>query len=111
MILTKPIGSGVVNTAVKAEMAFESSMQEAIKVMSSLNKKAKEVIEKYPISACTDVTGFGLLGHCAEMASASKVSFDIYVDDVAYIDGAVELAQMGLVPAVPIRIGNIPVIW
>ena len=99
LILTKPIGSGVVNTAVKAEMAFESSMQEAIKVMSSLNKKAKEVIEKYPISACTDITGFGLLGHCAEMASASKVSFDIYVDDVAYIDGAVELAQMGLVPA------------
>ena len=95
LILTKPIGSGVVNTAVKAEMAFESSMQEAIKVMSSLNKKAKEVIEKYPISACTDITGFGLLGHCAEMASASKVSFDIYVDDVAYIDGAV----------------NIPVIW
>ena len=80
-------------------MAPESSMQEAIKVMSSLNKKAKEVIEKYPISACTDVTGFGLLGHCAEMASASEVSFDIYVDDVAYIDGAVELAQMGLVPA------------
>lgn len=99
LILTKPIGSGVVNTAVKAEMASESSMQEAIKVMSSLNKKAKEVIEKYPISACTDVTGFGLLGHCAEMASASEVSFDIYVDDVAYIDGAVELAQMGLVPA------------
>ena len=98
LILTKPIGSGVVNTAVKAEMAFENSMQEAIKVMSSLNKKAKEVIEKYPISACTDVTGFGLLGHCAEMASASQVSFDIYVDDVAYIDGAVELAQMGLVP-------------
>ena len=99
LILTKPIGSGVVNTAVKAEMASENSMQEAIKVMSSLNKKAKEVIEKYPISACTDVTGFGLLGHCAEMASASEVSFDIYVDDVAYIDGAVELALMGLVPA------------
>lgn len=99
LILTKPIGSGVVNTAVKAEMASESSMQEAIRVMSSLNKKAKQVIEKYPISACTDVTGFGLLGHCAEMASASKVSFDIQVDDVAYIDGAVELAQMGLVPA------------
>ena len=99
LILTKPIGSGVVNTAVKAEMAPESSMQEAIRVMSSLNKKAKEVIEKYPISACTDVTGFGLLGHCAEMASASQVSFDIRVNDVAYINGAVELAQMGLVPA------------
>lgn len=99
LILTKPIGSGVVNTAAKAEMAPESSMQEAIRVMSSLNKKAKEVIEKYPISACTDVTGFGLLGHCAEMASASQVSFDIQVNDVAYIDGAMELAQMGLVPA------------
>ena len=109
LILTKPIGSGVVNTAVKAEMASENSMQEAIKVMSSLNKKAKEVIEKYPISACTDVTGFGLLGHCAEMASASEVSFDIYVDDVAYIDGAVH--RWDSCRQVLIRIGNIPVIW
>lgn len=99
LILTKQIGSGIINTAVKAEMASEEAMQEAITVMSSLNKKAKEVIENYPITACTDITGFGLLGHCAEMASASEVTFELYVDDIPYISEAVSLAQMGLVPA------------
>ena len=68
LILTKPIGSGVVNTAVKAQMASEEAAKDAVRVMSSLNKNAKEVFERYEISACTDVTGFGLLGHCAEMA-------------------------------------------
>ena len=63
LILTKPIGSGVVNTAVKAQMASEEAANDAIRVMASLNKYAKEVFERYEISACTDVTGFGLLGH------------------------------------------------
>lgn len=99
LILTKQIGSGIINTAAKAEMASESAIQEAITVMSSLNKKAKEVIETYPITACTDITGFGLLGHCAEMASASEVTFALRVDDIAYIEDAVSFAKMGLVPA------------
>ena len=59
LILTKPIGSGVVNTAVKAQMASEEAARDAVRVMSSLNKNAKEVFERYEISACTDVTGFG----------------------------------------------------
>lgn len=99
LILTKQIGSGIINTAAKAEMASESAIQEAITVMSSLNKKAKEVIETYPITACTDITGFGLLGHCAEMASASEVTFELHVDDIAYMEDAVSFAKMGLVPA------------
>ena len=61
LILTKQIGNGVVNTAIKAEMASQRAIKEAETVMSSLNKKAKEVVEKYDVSACTDVTGFGLL--------------------------------------------------
>ena len=73
LILTKQIGSGVVNTAIKAQMASEAAISEAITVMSSLNKKGKEVVEKYPVTACTDITGFGLLGHCAEMASAVRL--------------------------------------
>ena len=77
LILTKPIGSGVVNTAVKAQMASEEAAKDAVRVMSSLNKNAKEVFERYEISACTDVTGFGLLGHCAEMASASEVTLEL----------------------------------
>ena len=99
LILTKQIGSGIVNTAIKAQMASDEAMQEAIKVMSSLNKKAKDVVEKYPVTACTDITGFGLLGHCAEMASASEVTFELHVEDVAYMREAVSYAKMGLVPA------------
>ena len=99
LILTKQIGSGIVNTAVKAEMASKQAEEEAITVMSSLNKKAKEAAEKYPVSACTDITGFGLLGHCAEMASASDVTLEIHVRDTAYIEEAVGYAKMGLIPA------------
>ena len=99
LILTKQIGSGVINPAVKAQMAPESARRETEFVMASLNKKAKQVVEKYDVSACTDVTGFGLLGHSVEMASASDVTFDIRVKDVAYMEDAIACAKMGLVPA------------
>lgn len=99
LILTKPIGSGIVNTAVKAGMASEAATQDVIRVMASLNKTAKEVIQNYPISACTDVTGFGLLGHCAEMASASNVTLLICPEQIARVTEADRYAKMGLVPA------------
>ena len=99
LVLTKQIGSGVVNTAIKAEMASESAIKEAQTVMASLNKLGKQVVEKYDVSACTDITGFGLLGHCIEMASASEVTFEINVRDVAYFEDAIDYAKMGLVPA------------
>lgn len=99
LILTKQIGTGIVNTAIKAEMASEAAVKEAVTVMASLNKKAKEVVEKYDVSACTDITGFGLLGHCVEMASASEVTFELHVEDIAYLEEAVSYAQMGLIPA------------
>lgn len=99
LILTKQIGTGIVNTAIKAEMASEAAVKEAVTVMASLNKKAKEVVEKYDVSACTDITGFGLLGHCIEMASASEVTFELHVEDIAYLEEAISYAQMGLIPA------------
>lgn len=99
LILTKQIGSGIVNTAVKADMASKEIIDEAIVVMTSLNKKAKEVIENYNISSCTDITGFGLIGHSIEMAEGSNVSFEINVNKVPVISDAIEYAQMGLVPA------------
>ena len=99
LVLTKPIGSGIVNTAVKAGMASEEAIQDVVRVMVSLNKKAKEVIQNYPISACTDITGFGLLGHCAEMSSASEVTFELCPKEVARVTGADSYAKMGLVPA------------
>ena len=98
LILTKQIGTGIVNTAIKAQMASDNSIKEAVTVMSSLNKKGKEVVEKYPVTACTDITGFGLLGHCAEMASASEVTFELGVEGIAYLEDAISYAKMGLVP-------------
>lgn len=99
LVLTKQIGSGVVNTAIRAEMASASAIREAQTVMASLNQKGKRVVEKYNVSACTDITGFGLLGHCVEMASASEVTFEINVRDVAYFADAIDYAKMGLIPA------------
>ena len=99
LILTKQIGSGIINTAVKAEMASDTAVREVVTAMTSLNKKAKEVLDGFPIHACTDVTGFGLLGHCIEMAEASQVTFSLNVRDVAYFDDAISYAKMGLVPA------------
>ncbi len=99
LVLTKQIGSGIVNTAIKAEMASPAAIREAQTVMASLNKLGKQVVERYDVSACTDITGFGLLGHCVEMASASEVTFELKVKDIAYLEDAVDYAKMGLVPA------------
>ena len=99
LILTKQIGSGIVNTAIKAEMASEEAVKEAVKVMTSLNAKAGEVVTKYPVNACTDITGFGLLGHCMEMATASDVALHLDTKKIHFMKEAAEYAQMGLVPA------------
>ena len=99
LILTKQIGNGIVNTAIKAEMASEEAIKEVTISMASLNKKAKEVVENHNVTACTDITGFGLLGHCVEMAVASDVTFEINVNDIAYVTDAISYAKMGLVPA------------
>lgn len=99
LVLTKQIGSGVINTAIKAEMASTSAVKEAQMVMASLNRIAKRVTERYHVSACTDITGFGLLGHCVEMAEASDVTFELKVKDIAYMADAIDYAKMGLVPA------------
>ena len=99
LILTKQVGTGIVNTAIKGEMASAAAIREAEIVMSSLNKKAKEVVDHFPVNACTDITGFGLLGHCVEMAEASNVTFELNVHDIAYLDEAISYAKMGLVPA------------
>lgn len=99
LILTKQVGNGVVNTAIKAEMASDRAVKEAEMVMSSLNKKAKEVVEQFHVSACTDITGFGLIGHCAEMSVASDVLFQLHVNQVPYFADAISYAKMGLIPA------------
>ena len=100
LILTKPVGNGLVNTAVKADMASEESVEEAVNAMKSLNKTAAEVLLRYTVHACTDITGFGLLGHALEMADGGKdVTLEIFSRQVPVIHGAADYAKMGLVPA------------
>ncbi len=98
LIITKPLGTGIINTAFKAGMCSGKDEDEAIHVMAELNKKAKRVIENYPVNCCTDITGFGLAGHAAEMAEASNVTFEINVKSLPVIGDVFEYAQMGLVP-------------
>ncbi len=99
LILTKEIGSGIVNTAIKAEMASDEAYKDVIRVMTSLNAKAGEIIRRYPVSACTDITGFGLLGHAMEMAVPSGVTYELYPEAIPYVKGSREYAEMGLIPA------------
>lgn len=98
LILTKPLGVGIINTAIKGELASKEAMDKNIKNMTTLNKYAAEIICKYEISACTDITGFGLMGHVYEMASASNVSLKLNKNSIPYIKEAKEYAEMGLVP-------------
>jgi selenide, water dikinase len=98
IVLTKPLGTGIINTAIKGEVASKEAYNKAVKVMAGLNRYAAEAITDYDISACTDITGFGFLGHSFEMASASKVTLEFKKDDIPYITEAKEYAEMGLIP-------------
>lgn len=98
IILTKPIGTGIVATAMKRGMAEEKTAAAAVQVMSSLNRVAAETMEDYPVSACTDVTGFGLIGHLKEMTGGSGADALVWKDKVPVIKGTEELARSGVVP-------------
>ncbi len=96
LVLTKPIGTGIITTAGKGEVASESVMKEAIQVMCTLNASASEAMMAIGVSACTDITGFGLLGHLHGMAHASEVGARVYVNQVPVIQGTWELAKEGM---------------
>lgn len=98
LILTKPLGTGIVNTAVKAELASEESMSEAIRMMKTLNRVASEAMVKVGVNACTDVTGFGLLGHLHEMVEASGVGAKINLSQIPVITGVWKLVDDWIVP-------------
>lgn len=99
LILTKPLGIGVLTSAAKADMASEEGVALAQRLMTTLNKAARDVMVRHAVHACTDVTGFGLLGHTCEMAQGSDVEVELHVADIDLIPEAVELARMGLLPA------------
>ncbi len=99
LVLTKPLGTGILATALKGEMIREEQMADAIRNMEMLNKTACEVMLQVGINACTDITGFGLLGHALELAEASKVGIEIDASALHIYPQVLELAAIGLVPA------------
>lgn len=99
LILTKPLGIGIINTAVKADIADDVICKKAVESMSYLNKDACEAMVKVGISGCTDITGFGFLGHAYEMAEASGVSLEIWSDYLPVIRESIDYAKMGIIPA------------
>jgi selenide,water dikinase len=99
LVLTKPLGTGIVNTAIKANMASAKLTDRVTRLMAILNRDAAGIMASFNISACTDVTGFGLLGHLAEMVCGSGTSVRVDSGQVPVIAEALEFASMGLIPA------------
>ena len=98
LFLTKPLGTGIIATAVKGGVATPEAEKRAREVMATLNKAAAEAMLEVGVSAATDVTGFGLLGHALEMAEASEVEIVISAYQVPVIDEALEFARLGIIP-------------
>lgn len=99
LVLTKPLGTGILATAIKARMLSPEAEREAISWMGKLNKDASEAMQEVGVNGCTDITGFGLLGHALEMARASQVELRIWVSKVPILEEASKMAMQGLVPA------------
>lgn len=99
LFLTKPLGIGILTTAAKGELLSEESAALAKKLMTTLNKGARDVMVNYRVHACTDVTGFGLLGHGLEMAQGSDAALELDVSAIDLIPEAREFAEMGILPA------------
>jgi selenide,water dikinase len=98
LVFTKRLGTGVISTALKRGLASEENMRTAIESMLLLNREACERMLEFEVHGCTDVTGFGLLGHAREMALASGVTLEIDVDATQFLPGAVEYARAGAIP-------------
>lgn len=100
LIITKQLGLGIINTAIKGQIVDSESYDEAVLVMTTLNKYGKQAIDKVGgANSVTDITGFGLLGHALEMAIGSEVTIKINSGSIPLVNNALEYASMGLVPA------------
>jgi len=99
LILTKPLGTGIINTAVKGEMADKELEAKSIKAMVTLNKRAAEIMAEAEVHACTDITGFGLLGHLCEMVEENEIGMVVYSSSIPFFPEVKGLVEMGLVPA------------
>ena len=98
LILTKPLGTGIISTAIKAGKADAATIEAVTKSMSELNKTASELMVKVGVSACTDVTGFGLLGHACEMIEGREIGMVIDSAALPYFPAFKELSEIGTVP-------------
>lgn len=98
LILTKPLGTGIISTALKNKKADEKTVNKVIKSMATLNRQASELMQEAGVHACTDVTGFGLLGHASEMIEGTGVGMVIHSAAVPFFPEAKGLAEMGMIP-------------
>ncbi len=98
LVLTKPLGTGIISTALKAKMASEEAIRKSVESMRTLNRAASESMKKFGAHACTDITGFGFIGHALEMAIASQVGMVIQSRAVPVFPEAMEYAKIGLIP-------------
>ena len=99
LVVTKPIGTGVLTTAARADLVPKEDFDLMIRNMATLNNKAAAIVQTYPeVHACTDITGFGLLGHAYEMAAGSDATLKLFSTQIPLLPGAKELANMGIVP-------------
>lgn len=99
LVLTKKIGSGILTSAAKVDLLSEDENMALIKTMAELNKYAYEATEGVKVDGCTDITGFGLLGHGAEMAKAGDVTLELFAERVPLMDRVLEFASEGIIPA------------
>lgn len=98
LFLTKPLGVGVLTTAQKAGLLDEDLIARVLDQMRTLNRSARDVFAGYRVHACTDVTGFSLMGHLLEMCSGSSVSAEVYPDAIAFLPEALDFARIGILP-------------
>jgi selenide,water dikinase len=98
LILTKPLGTGIIGTAVKAGLATPEITSPFLESMITLNNSAT-LLSQYPVSACTDVTGFGIAGHIKEMLSSNGIAVNLYASKLPILPGVREFADMGIIPA------------
>jgi len=103
LILTKPLGNGILATAAKRDLISYDEFREAVKSMATLNKYARDAALDVRVNACTDITGFGFLGHAGEMAVASECSFIIEGKEIPVFEGALKLAEEGIIPGGALR--------
>lgn len=98
LVLTKPIGTGIINTAIKGDLTSQEDEEEAIAVMEYLNKYPALAIKDMDVHGVTDVTGFGLIGHTVEMAEGSGVTIELFSNQVPMLKGVIDFAKIGIIP-------------